>query len=45
MRGALLHRMILPITRSGLEINKADECDRGDGACGKTSLLNVFTRG
>jgi hypothetical protein len=21
------------------------EPDRGDGACGKTSLLNVFTRG
>jgi hypothetical protein len=22
-----------------------DSINRGDGACGKTSLLNVFTRG
>jgi hypothetical protein len=31
--------------QTAIKGHPADKVRRGDGACGKTSLLNVFTRG
>jgi hypothetical protein len=47
MRGALLHRIgRISLAKDPTRMNALlMEFNSGDGACGKTSLLNVFTRG
>jgi hypothetical protein len=44
-RGTCFSCCMINRRQMAIERHPADKVRRGDGACGKTSLLNVFTRG